>query len=162
MFVLARAVTYASLFIGLLLVFLPGRILERSGVRFPDRIGPVEVAGLAVTASGAILAVWCVVTFAVMGRGTPAPFDPPRRLVLAGPYRYVRNPMYLGAGLALAGAALFYRSLGLLGYAAAFLIVMQLFVLWYEEPALAQRFGREYQAYRQTVHRWIPRRPTRQ
>jgi protein-S-isoprenylcysteine O-methyltransferase Ste14 len=82
------------------------------------------------------LAVWCIITFSVIGRGTPAPFDPPRQWVAVGPYRKVRNPMYLGAALALAGAARFYQSWALLGYCAAFVLVMHLFVVVYEEPAL--------------------------
>ena len=66
--------------------------------------------------AGGALALWCILAFALVGKGTPAPFDPPRRLVVAGPYRYVRNPMYIGAGLALTGAAMFYGSLRLLSY----------------------------------------------
>jgi protein-S-isoprenylcysteine O-methyltransferase Ste14 len=93
----------------------------------------------------------------VVGKGTPAPFDPPRRLVIRGPYRYLRNPMYLGAALALLGAALFYRSLPLLGYVGGFLLVTHGFVVWYEEPTLGRLFGAEYQAYRTRVRRWLPR-----
>ena len=100
--------------------------------------------------------MWCILSFAVIGRGTPAPFDPPRRLVVRGPYRYVRNPMYLGAGLALAGAALFYQSGALLGYASGFLVLMHLFVLLYEEPTLGRTFGQDYETYRQQVRRWWP------
>src|SRR5687767_6666200 len=114
MFVLARAVTYATLFIGFLLVFLPGRILSATGVVQPSVIGVRQVAGMLLAAAGAALALTCIFTFVFVGRGTPAPFDPPRRLVARGPYRMVRNPMYLGAGLALTGAALFYQSLPLL------------------------------------------------
>src|SRR2546429_6989377 len=110
MFVLMRAVTYAALFIGFLLVFLPGRVLEWSGVRRAAALGLTQVVGLPIVILGAALALWCILTFVYVGRGTPAPFDPPRRLVGRGPYRYVRNPMYIGAGLALAGAALFYGS----------------------------------------------------
>ena len=65
---------------------------------------------MVVGAIGAILALWCIATFIMIGRGTPAPFDPPRHLVVVGPYRLVRNPMYIGAALALAGAVLFYES----------------------------------------------------
>lgn len=97
--VLARAVTYSALFIGFLLVFLPGRVLERWGMIRPAHIGAIELLGVVVGVAGGALAIWCILTFAVIGRGTPAPFDPPRRLVIAGPYRYVRNPMYLGAVL---------------------------------------------------------------
>lgn len=110
MFVLARAATYATLFIGLLLVLLPARILTWSGIVRPLTLGPIEIIAIALGLAGGVLALGCVLTFALVGKGTPAPFDPPRRLVRSGPYRYVRNPMYLGAGLALGGAALFYRS----------------------------------------------------
>lgn len=156
-FVLARAVTYATLFVGFLLVVLPERILSSSGIVRPPAVGPVELAGIAVGVTGGALALWCIVTFARVGKGTPAPFDPPRRLVVAGPYRYVRNPMYLGAGLALSGAAAFYGSIALFGYAVLFLIATHLFVLWYEEPTLTRFFGDEYDAYRGRVRRWLPR-----
>jgi protein-S-isoprenylcysteine O-methyltransferase Ste14 len=160
-FVFVRAITYATLFVGLLLVFLPARILESSGIVRPATLGPLALAGIAVGVGGALLALWCIVTFALVGRGTPAPFDPPRRLVVSGPYRYVRNPMYLGAGLALGGAALVYRSLALLIYVAVFLVATHLFVVAYEEPTLARLFGEEYVAYRTRVHRWLPRRRRR-
>src|SRR2546428_5293566 len=103
----------AQLFIGLLLIFLPNRILSPTGIIQPAAIGAWQIAGMLLGASGAALALACILTFVFVGRGTPAPFDPPRRLVIQGPYRFVRNPMYLGAGLALGGAALFYRSLPL-------------------------------------------------
>jgi hypothetical protein len=122
--VLVRALAYASVFIGVVLVYLPAQALSRAGISRPDRLGLPQILGAVVTVSGAALAVWCILSFAFLGRGTPAPFDPPRRLVLRGPYRYVRNPMYLGAALALAGAALFYRSGALLAYTGAFLLVM--------------------------------------
>ena len=156
MFVLIRAATYAALFIGFFLVFLPDRVLSWSGVVRPAEIGVPQVAGMIGAAAGLALALWCVLTFALAGRGTPAPFDPPRRLVVGGPYRFVRNPMYVGAGLALAGAALFYRSPPLLGYTALFLAITHLFVLWYEEPTLRRLFGDEYVEYCRRVRRWWP------
>ncbi|HLY41376.1 MAG TPA: isoprenylcysteine carboxylmethyltransferase family protein [Terracidiphilus sp.] len=85
-----------------------------------------------------------------------APFDPPRRLVIRGPYRFVRNPMYMGAGLVLAGAALFYGSLGLLAYGAIFLAAAHCVVVFYEEPVLTRSFGPDYAAYCVKVRRWIP------
>src|SRR6185295_3959079 len=147
MFILARAATYAALFIGFLLIFLPDRILSATGIVQPPATGVGQVAGMLLGACGAALALSCILTFVFVGRGTPAPFDPPRRLVVQGPYRLVRNPMYLGAGLALAGAALFYQSIPLLSYAALFLVVMQLFVLLYEEPTLRRTFEQDYEAY---------------
>jgi protein-S-isoprenylcysteine O-methyltransferase Ste14 len=155
-FTLVRAATYATLFIGLLLVFVPARVLGWSGLGRPPAIGPAQVAGMLVAAAGAALALWCILAFALVGRGTPAPFDPPRRLVAVGPYRAVRNPMYLGAALALAGAALFYRSYALLAYSAIFLLLTHLFVVSYEEPALRRAFGQEYEAYCRRVRRWRP------
>jgi protein-S-isoprenylcysteine O-methyltransferase Ste14 len=156
-FVLVRAVTYAALFIGLLLVFVPGRLLARAGVHARPALGAAQVAGGLLAAAGGALALWCILSFAVLGRGTPAPFDPPRRLVVRGPYRFVRNPMYLGAGAALAGAALFYGSWALAAYAAGFLLALHAFVLVYEEPTLRAAFGDDYARYCAQVRRWRPR-----
>ena len=158
MFILIRAVTYATLFIGFLLVFLPARLLTWSGIVRPASIGAAQVTGAIVGAGGFVLALWCILTFVVIGRGTPAPFDPPRRLVDAGPYRFVRNPMYVGSALVLAGAALFYRSWALVGYCAIYVLVMHLFVVLYEEPTLRSTFGAPYVGYCERVGRWWPRR----
>lgn len=155
---LIRSLTYGSLFVAVLLVFLPARVLEWSGIARPSGIGALQVVGGLVVVGGAAVAVWCVATFALVGRGTPAPFDPPRRLVASGPYRWVRNPMYLAAVTALLGAALFYESLALAGYALVFLAVAHTFVKRYEEPTLARTFGAEYEAYRARVGRWLPGR----
>lgn len=157
MFVFARAVTYAALFIGFVLVYLPGRLLSWSGITRPAAIEKAQVAGMVVGSVGAAVALWCIFTFATTGRGTPAPFDPPRRLVIWGPYRLVRNPMYIGAGLALASAALFYESLPLLGYAGVFFLAAHVFVVLYEEPTLRRTFGQEYEVYCRQVGRWWPR-----
>ena len=157
MFVLARATTYSALFIGLLLIFLPNRILSSTGIVPPTVIGAFQVTGMLLGIGGAALAVACILTFVFVGRGTPAPFDPPRRLVVRGPYRLVRNPMYLGAGIALAGAALFYQSVPLLAYAGLFLLVTQLFVVLYEEPILRRTFDRDYEEYCRRAGRWWPK-----
>ena len=156
MFVFARAVTWAALFIGFLLIYLPGRLLSWSGIVRPAAIAAPQVAGMVIGAAGAAVALWCIFTFATIGKGTPAPFDPPRRLVIRGPYRFARNPMYIGAGLALASAALFYESLPLLGYAGLFLVAAHVFVVGYEEPTLRRTFGQEYEAYCRQVGRWWP------
>lgn len=157
MFVAFRAITYASLFIAFLLIYLPDRLLAWSGIHHPPVIEAAQVVGIIIATAGAALALWCVVSFVHHGKGTPAPFDPPRHLVIRGPYRFVRNPMYIGASLALAGAALFYNSLSLLVYAVIFLFAASLFVLGYEEPKLRRSFGHEYDAYCHQVDRWLPR-----
>ena len=156
MFTLMRALTYSVLFMGFVLVFLPGQLLQSAGVTRPSSIGVPQIAGGILVVLGGALAVWCILTFAILGRGTPAPFDPPRRLVVRGPYKFVRNPMYLGAALALCGAGLFYQSTVLVGYALLFLVVVGLFVHWYEEPTLRRLFGVEYEAYCGRVRRWWP------
>ena len=156
MFVFVRAFTYATLFIGLVLVYVPARLLSWSGIVRPVAIEVQQVVAMVLGAAGSAVALWCIFTFASVGRGTPAPFDPPRRLVIQGPYRFVRNPMYIGAGLALAGAALFYESLPLLGYTGLFFLATHLFVVWYEEPVLRRTFRQEYEAYCDRIERWWP------
>jgi protein-S-isoprenylcysteine O-methyltransferase Ste14 len=156
MAVLLRALTYATLFVGLFLVAVPQRILAATGIVRPTHVGPTQAAGLLLVAVGAALVLWCVLTFALIGKGTPAVFDPPRKLVVAGPYRWVRNPMYIGGGLVVLGASLVYWSAALALYTLAFFVVVHLLVLLYEEPHLGGVFGAPYADYRRAVHRWIP------
>ncbi len=156
MFAIVRTVTYAALFIAFVLVYLPARLLAWSGVARPAVLGWPQISGLLIFTVGAVIALACVFTFALIGKGTPAPFDPPRKLVVRGPYRFLRNPMYLGASLAVAGAAVYYESLALLGFVAGFLIVTHLFVVFYEEPTLRRTFGADYESYCRRVHRWWP------
>ena len=157
MWIFIRALTYASLFIGFLLVFLPARVLSWSGITPVPVIGVWQVVGMVVAGVGAAIAVWCILAFVIVGRGTPLPLDPPRRLVVRGPYRFVRNPMYVGAILALAGAALVYMSLPLLTYAILFGLAMHVFVIVSEEPTLRQKFGKDYEDYCGQVGRWWPK-----
>jgi protein-S-isoprenylcysteine O-methyltransferase Ste14 len=122
-----------------------------------------NVLAIPVMLAGAALAVACVATFVVIGRGTPAPFDPPRQFVAVGLYRYVRNPMYIGGALLLAGFALYLRSGAALVFCFPWLLLAHIFVLAYEEPSLRSKFGAPYETYCRTVPRWIPRfRPRRE
>jgi len=157
LFTIFRAIVYATLFIAFVLFYLPARVLSWSGLVRPTAIGAPQILGIVLGAAGAIIALSCVAAFAWIGRGTPAPFDPPRRLVIHGPYRFVRNPMYIGAALALAGAALFFLSWPLLAYCGLLLLCASLFVLFYEEPTLRRTFGPDYESYCHRVHRWLPR-----
>src|SRR5437588_7057967 len=158
MFVLVRAVTYAALFIGFVLIYLPARFLSWSGIDRPASTGAPQVAGMSMVGIGTAIALWCVFTFVFIGKGTPAPFDPPRKLVIRGPYRFVRNPMYIGAGMTLAGAAIFYQSLSIFIYTGLFFLITHLFVVLYEEPTLRRTFGTEYEAYCTRGRRWWPKR----
>ena len=156
---LIRSLVYATVFIGVLLIWVPRSLLEWSGALTPPDVSVAQIAGLMLSAAGGCLIAWCVGSFAFIGRGTPAPFDAPRRLVIRGPYRFVRNPMYIGAVLVLIGAASFYESAVLLGYAVFFLLAVHLFVRFYEEPTLRRSFGQAYDRYCVEVRRWLPRRP---
>ena len=156
MLALFRSLVYAALFISVVLVLIPEQILIATGITRPEQTGVVHWVGLALVVLGGALAIWCILTFALVGQGTPAPFDPPRKLVAAGPYRWIRNPMYVGAGAALAGAAVFYQSPALVAFAAGFLFIAHLFVVFYEEPTLERTFGARYSDYCNAVPRWVP------
>lgn len=129
---------------------------RRIPVALPPALRPI---GLMLAGLGMLLAGACVATFVTRGRGTPAPFDPPREFVATGPYRYVRNPMYIGGALVILGAGLALSSPAIVILGFAFVLIMHLFVVLYEEPALARRFGAAYERYRRSVHRWRIRKP---
>jgi len=158
MFVAARGVIYAAGF-----VFLWAWLAV--SIRQYDPLLPfviptwLRLVGLVLSIAGAFIVVWCIATFITKGRGTPAPFDPPIEFVAVGPYRYLRNPMYLGALCVIAGAGLVLKSPAIVLLAFSFGLVAHLFVLIYEEPALERRFGSNYRNYKSSVSRWLPRVP---
>ena len=96
----------------------------------------------------------CVWDFFATGKGTLAPIDPPRFLVVQGLYRFTRNPMYNGVVALILGEAGLFRSVALVEYALLVLVLFHLFVVLYEEPALESQFGEAYRAYRRAVPRW--------
>jgi protein-S-isoprenylcysteine O-methyltransferase Ste14 len=142
---------------GLGAIYAPWWILTRDAASPKVVVGPAVV----VIALGAALYCWCLWVFATVGRGTPGPWDAPRRFVTVGPYRWVRNPIYLAALLVVLGEAWLFLSFPLLLYAGVMAAGVHLFVIGYEEPTLRRRFGDEYAEYRRHVWRWIPRRPRR-
>jgi protein-S-isoprenylcysteine O-methyltransferase Ste14 len=119
---------------------------------------PLRFVGAALLAAGVAFVVHAFARFVAEGRGTPAPVAPTERLVVGGIYRHVRNPMYLAVTATIVGQALVLGQPILLLYAAGFLAVTAAFVRWYEEPALRRRFGASYEAYREAVPGWWPRR----
>lgn len=123
---------------------------------------PVElvghIAGALIFLAGFLLFAWCVSLFARVGEGTLAPWDPARRLVAVGPYRYVRNPMISGVVTMLIGEAVLQGSRVLAIWAATFVFFNYVFFLIFEEPDLERRFGEDYRRYKANVPRWIPRR----
>lgn len=118
---------------------------------------PVPVIGAAMTVAGGGLLLDAFVRFALEGAGTPAPVMPTRHLVMSGPYRYVRNPMYLAIVAAVLGQSLFFGSLGLLAYGAIVWLACHVFVLVYEDPAMRRTYPGDYAAYEAGVARWRPR-----
>jgi protein-S-isoprenylcysteine O-methyltransferase Ste14 len=119
---------------------------------------PLRVAGVALLAAGVVVLVPAFVRFVLEGGGTPAPVAPTQRLVVGGPYRYVRNPMYLAVTAVIVGQALVLGQPALLLYAAAVGAAMAAFTHGYEEPTLHRQFGAQYEAYRRAVPAWWPRR----
>ena len=156
LFVAVRALIVMTAFVSLWAWIALGlrRYDRRYTLQLPEWARSLAVP---VIVAGAAVAVACVATFVVIGGGTPAPFDPPRQFVAVGLYRYVRNPMYIGGALLLAGFALYLRSWAALAFCLPWLLLAHVFVLVYEEPALRRKFGAPYETYCRTVPRWIPR-----
>jgi protein-S-isoprenylcysteine O-methyltransferase Ste14 len=119
---------------------------------------PAAVAlGVTSIAIGLVLIVRTIALFAQIGRGTLAPWDPAKRLVVRGPYRYVRNPMISGVLFVLLGEAIVFGSLPLLVWFGVVLAVNAVYLPLVEERGLRRRFGQDYETYRANVPRWIPR-----
>jgi protein-S-isoprenylcysteine O-methyltransferase Ste14 len=154
-----RTVLFTLLVPGTVLGLVPFALIATSwGPRF--NLGAAHSIGFMLLLPGVAIIVWCFIDFVRRGRGTPAPYDPPRRLVVAGLYKYARNPQYVGVVLvALSEAVLSGRTL-LFGYAVFLAVSYHLFVRFYEEPTLRRMFGEDYAHYCAMVSRWLPRRPT--
>jgi len=135
---------------GTVAVYLPTSLSQGA------RGGQASLAGAAVFfALGLGIYLWCLWDFATFGRGTPAPIDAPKHLVVRGLYRYSRNPMYLGVLTVIAGWLVLSPSVRLAVYLAAVWTMFELFVILYEEPRLLELFGTEYSEYKRRVGRWL-------
>ena len=115
------------------------------------------VVGLVLMVSGGILVLVCVAMFVAKGHGTQAPFDPPKEFVVVGPYKYVRNPIYVGGSFLLLGFGLTHRSVSMILFCLLASGLTHLFVVFVEEKGLERRFGSAYREYKQTVNRWLPK-----
>ena len=115
--------------------------------------------GWLVLLFGATVLLWCVRDFYVIGKGTLAPWDPPKKLVAVGLYRFMRNPMYVGVVGIVVGWSLIAGSWRMAAYAGLLTVAFHLRVIFYEEPVLAREFGNEWERYRSNVNRWWPKRP---
>lgn len=124
----------------------------------PAALGnPRAWLGVALLACGLGLAVWTGRLFVRVGKGTPAPWDPPKRLVIEGPYRYVRNPMISSVLMMLAAEALLLSSWPIVAWLLVFFLGNALYFPMVEEKGLRQRFGAAYDRYAENVPRWLPR-----
>jgi len=160
LFTLLRTAFYMTAFIGLWgwLAFEVRPLDASLGISaFPSGL---VVPGMVLLTVGGLIALACGWEFSIRGRGTPALFDAPREFVATGPYRFVRNPMYVGGITAYVGLAFFLRSPSVLGLALIFALLVHLLVIFYEEPHLEQLFGDSYAAYKRHVHRWRPKSPS--
>jgi len=147
---------------GTVLVFIPGVILlATEDSKFaPELASPTQVwfwlASFAAVI-GLALSGWTVMLFMKFGQGTPAPWDPPKRMVIRGPYRHVRNPMITGALLILLAEAILFQSLPIATWMTVFFIGNAIYFPLIEEKGFEKRFGDEYRNYKANVPRWIPR-----
>ena len=144
------------------LVVVPGAVVGYVpylllGRRLPAPTAASWALAVPLLAAGLAVLLRCMWDFAVAGRGTPAPIDPPKELVVRGLYRYVRNPMYVAVGSILAGEAILFRSQALLVYAAVVVLFFTALVIVYEQPTLERKFGDSYRRYRREVPAWFPR-----
>jgi protein-S-isoprenylcysteine O-methyltransferase Ste14 len=154
---LVRSVFFTFLLPGTVTVLIPYWLISSRRTGALSSHQALRYLGSPLIAIGAAGLLWCIWEFFSEGRGTLAPIDPPKHLVVRGLYRYVRNPMYVAVVTTLIGEAIFFMSLPVLIEAGVFTILAHLFVMCYEEPALRRQFGESYERYSQTVGRWIPR-----
>jgi len=152
-----RTSLFATVFIALFVVYLPWTWAIRGQAVGYEGLGSLRLLAIMPLIAGAYIALRCAFAFAWTGLGTPAPFDPPRNLIISGFYRYVRNPMYFGAALVVIGETALFGSIRAgLQYVLIFSGCLALFVLIYEEPTLRSKFGSEYEEYCRNVSRFIP------
>ena len=155
MYLALRALFLAACFVVLWAwIALSLRALDsRFGIFLPSWM---HALGIPLMLLGGALALWCIVAFIVNGHGTPAPFDPPKEFVAAGPYSHVRNPMYLGGWLLLLGLSFYERSPSILLLSIVWMAAAHLLLVKFEEPGLHKRFGESFDNYCHSVHRWLP------
>jgi len=147
---------------GMVLIFIPAAILwVTAGTTFAEEVlKPGRMAfwlSLVPAVFGLVFAVWTVLLFMKFGKGTPAPWDPPKKLVVRGPYRHVRNPMITSVLLMLITESLVFQSWFLAGWTLVFFMMNLLYFPLVEEKGLERRFGEDYRAYKANVPRWVPR-----
>ncbi|HPQ80643.1 MAG TPA: isoprenylcysteine carboxylmethyltransferase family protein [bacterium] len=151
-----RTVVWGIIFLFASLIVGPWLALQFDA-SFPVlEFGNLRYAGMALAALGGVLALYCAGALLIPGKSRPAPYDAGGSFTIAGPYRYVRNPFMLGVILALWGEALITSRIVMIAYAFILTWSIHFWVIFFEEPALTERFGGEYREYRDAVPRWFP------
>jgi protein-S-isoprenylcysteine O-methyltransferase Ste14 len=145
-----KAIIFFLLLPGIVAFLIPLSFVYFSGI---DKF---QWAGSPVVISGLVLLLWCVRDFYIVGKGTLAPWAPPKKIVIIGLYRYMRNPMYAGVLILVLGWSILFQSMVLLAYAGILFLVFHIRVLTNEEPWLNKTFGEEWQSYKNKVPRWLP------
>jgi len=151
-----KTVLWTAFVPGTLTVLLPYLLLSSKREPFTLDLSVFRFAGLIPMVLGALFYLWCAWDFTFSGKGTPAPFDPPKEIVVRGLYRHVRNPMYVAVLLILIGEAILVQSALLLILSGLLFSVFHVWVILYEEPVLRRRFGTPYEDYCVNISRWIP------
>lgn len=157
-----RGFFYASMVALSAFVALPYAVLYLTAALPGLELGGWRYAGFLAFTPGLVLFYLPVLEFGTKGRGTPAPFDAPKRLIVDGIYGWTRNPMYLGGFLVLLGEGLLFASLPLLVVSATALMLFHVYLVAREEPKLREKFGVRYVEYTESVPRWLPRLHRRQ
>lgn len=158
---LLRHLTHVLLGPGTVTIIVPALIFALAGARPLALPRPAELTaiglGVLLVIAGLAMLAWTISLFHRVGQGTLSPLDPPSALVVTGPYRHVRNPMFTGVLAVLLGEAAITRSPALLAWFALFWTMLAILIPLIEEPKLARRFGADYARYRRHVPRWLPR-----
>lgn len=156
MWLFTKNLVFTVLVPGTVAVYIPYRIIKGRHHSFSVSWEILPFVAAVFIFIGATIYLWCLWDFAVTGRGTPAPIDAPKRLVITGLYRHVRNPMYIGVLCIILGWAILYKSYAVLQYAILIWVLFQGVVILVEEPSLRRQFDTSYKDYCKKVKRWIP------
>ena len=151
-----KTVIWGSIFLFSALIIGPWLALQFDTSFTPFYLGPFKYIGAAVFIIGFLFTLYCTAILFIPGKSRPAPYDAGGVFTIAGPYRYVRNPFMLGVIVALWGEAVYMERWPMVVYALLLTWVIHFWVVFFEEPALEERFGSEYDEYRKAVPRWLP------
>ena len=139
---------------GAVMVLIPIRVVS-SSYRLTVEIGLLRYFGVLPGLIGIIILFWCLWEFLLKGKGTPAPYQPPKKLVVSGLYRFTRNPMYVGVICVLLGESFLFESALLFIYAGVMFLIFHIWIIITEEPYLRSTFGESYKRYCESVPRWF-------